>query len=117
MKLSIFLQRIAPQHFISRLIGHIAKSENRWIKTVLIKIFIRYFSVNMSEAEISTIEDYRSFNHFFIRKLRPNQRIILGQVTSPCDGQVSQAGQIKNGRLLQVKGIDYSLSSLLGGKL
>ena len=116
MKLFIFLQSIVPQHFISRLIGHIAKSENRWIKTVLIKIFIRYFSVNMSEAEISTIEDYQSFNHFFIRKLRPNQRIILGQVTSPCDGQVSQAGQIKNGRLLQVKGIDYSLSSLLGGE-
>ena len=70
----------------------------------------------MSEAEVPAGEDYRSFNHFFTRKLKPNHRIILGDITSPCDGQVSQAGQIKSGRLLQVKGIDYQISSLLGGE-
>ena len=110
----IFLQSIAPQHLISRIIGYIAKSENRWIKNVLIKMFIRCYSVNMSEAEAPAAEDYRSFNHFFARKLKPKQRAILGDITSPCDGQVSQAGQIKAGRLLQVKGIDYPLRSLLG---
>ena len=112
----IFLQSIVPQHLISRIIGGIAKSENPWIKNVLIKMFIRCYAVNMSEAEVPAAEGYRSFNHFFARKLKPNQRIILGNITSPCDGQVSQAGQIKSGRLLQVKGIDYQISSLLGGE-
>ena len=110
----IIFQNLVPQHLLSRIIGSIAKSEICWIKNLFIKAFIRWYKVNMQEAESSTPEDYRSFNHFFTRRLRPNQRQILGDLASPCDGRVSQAGQIKDGRLLQVKGIDYSINRLMG---
>ena len=109
----VVLQSAVPQHLISRIVGFVSKTQIHWIKNALIKIFIRFFRVNMGEAEFSAAEDYRSFNDFFVRKLKPNQRQILGAITSPCDGTVSQAGHIENGRLLQVKGIEYSLTALL----
>jgi phosphatidylserine decarboxylase len=89
-----------------------------WWKTPLIKVFIRHFKVDMADAEASTAADYSSFNHFFTRALKVTVRPYpddLQAITSPVDGRVSQAGTITDERLLQAKGLDYSLLSLLGG--
>jgi phosphatidylserine decarboxylase len=89
-----------------------------WWKTPLIKLFIRHFNVDMADAEAPAAEDYPSFNHFFTRALKVSARPYpddLQLITSPVDGRVSQAGLITDDRLLQAKGLDYSLLSLLGG--
>ena len=89
-----------------------------WWKTTLIKLFIRHFKVDMDDAEAPAAEDYTDFNHFFTRALKATARTYPDDprlITSPVDGCVSQAGLITAERLLQAKGRDYSLLSLLGG--
>ena len=89
-----------------------------WWKTPLIKLFIRHFKVDMADAEAPAAEDYTDFNHFFTRALKATARPYPDDpqlIVSPVDGWVSQAGVITAGRLLQAKGRDYSLASLLGG--
>jgi phosphatidylserine decarboxylase len=59
---------------------------------------------------------YRSVGALFARGVRPELRPIAegkDQFLSPCDGKVQEVGQIERDRLLTVKGIQYTLGSLL----
>jgi len=60
------------------------------------------------------LPSYRSFAAFFGRALREGARPIAeAELVSPVDGRVVSAGPIHEGRLMQVKDRDYSLSDLL----
>ncbi len=114
----VFLQYIAPQHTISRLAGWLADSKTNWIKSLFITKFINAYGVNMDEALESDPASYACFNDFFCRALKPDARPICdneGSIACPADGAVSQSGPIKNGRIFQAKGRDYSTLELLGG--
>ena len=84
----------------------------------LIKEFIKTYKIDVNEYENTDISSYKTFNEFFIRKVRSELRPIDEKAiaVSPVDGTVGQADKIIAGRLIQAKGIDYSLSALLGGK-
>lgn len=72
----------------------------------------------MQEAKLKSADDFASFNEFFTRELEDGARTFNDQdngILSPADGAVSQIGDIKNGRVFQAKGQDYSLLELLGG--
>jgi phosphatidylserine decarboxylase len=109
---------ILPHQLLSRLVRSATRWQSAWWKNTLIRLFIRHFHVDMSEAEAPAAEAYPDFNSFFTRALRagtrPMDRDPLA-ILSPVDGCVSEAGDITNGRLIQAKGRDYSLSTLLGG--
>ncbi|MDF2940388.1 MAG: phosphatidylserine decarboxylase [Gammaproteobacteria bacterium] len=119
MKLSIWHQYCLPQHFLSRFLGRIANIRCKFFKNLMIKLVIKKFKVNMSEAQFENLDHYASFNEFFIRHLKadarpfPHNNLLLA---SPSDGVISQFGQIKEGRLIQAKGHDFSLMELLGGE-
>ena len=71
--------------------------------------------INEDEAE-KPLWMYPSLNALFTRAVRPEFRpISLGatQFLSPCDGTIQDAGHLKDGQLLTLKGISYSLKSLL----
>jgi phosphatidylserine decarboxylase len=113
----IALQRLLPQHALSRFGGRLAASRNRRLSSFLIRNFARVYDINLSEAERQSLRDYESFNDFFTRALKPDARPLPADplaVVSPADGAVSQAGIIERGRMLQAKGHTYSLESLLG---
>ena len=113
----VALQHILPQHALSRLLGIFADSRQRHLKRLLIHVFVAAYDVELSEAVGGGSDDYASFNDFFTRRLRPGTRPIAaepGAIASPADGTVSQAGAIRDGRLLQAKGHDYALADLLG---
>jgi phosphatidylserine decarboxylase len=117
--LKIALQYILPKHLISRLVGSLAAAEAGKLTTGLIKLFIKQYGVNMSEALYSDPEHYSSFNEFFTRELKPDARTICDdedQLAMPVDGAVSQLGDIKHDSIFQAKGHNYSLTTLLGGK-
>lgn len=110
-------QRLLPQHGLSRLAGHLARSEARWIRRPLIHGFARAYRVSLSEAAHGNLDDYSSFNHFFSRALKPDARPLDDDpqtILCPADGMISQSGTIEHGRLLQAKGHRYSLRSLIG---
>ena len=113
----VALQHVLPQHALSRLLGAVADSRQRHVKQLLIKAFVAAYGVDLSEAIGESADDYASFNDFFTRRLRPEARPIAeapGQIVSPADGTVSQAGAIRNGALLQAKGHEYAVADLLG---
>ena len=109
---------ILPHQLLSRLVRSVTRWQSAWWKNTLIRLFIGHFNVDMTEAESSGAEDYPDFNSFFTRALTTGARPIDTSpqaILSPVDGRVSEAGDISNGRLIQAKGRDYSLSVLLGG--
>ncbi len=117
-RIKITLQYIMPKHAISRLVGKLAAAKMGWLTTKLIKLFIDAYGINMNEAKLKKASDFDTFNNFFTRELEEGARTIDDDVNAICypvDGAISQQGDIIDGQLIQAKGFNYSLSSLLGG--
>lgn len=118
-RLFILLQYALPKHFVSRCTGWLAESTIPWLKNVLIKNFIKQFDVDMTEAANEDPEYYENFNHFFTRSLKDGARPIdddAKSIISPCDGAISELGKIDAEKIIQAKGIYYTLNKLLGGE-
>lgn len=117
--IKILFQYILPKHLLSRLVGMLAAAKAGAVTTLLIKLFIKQYKVDMSEALEPNSEAYDCFNDFFTRELRPDARTICEDdnlLALPVDGTVSQLGDIRFDSIFQAKGHDYSLTALLGGK-
>ena len=113
----IWLQHVLPHHAVSRGAGAIASSEVPWLKNLLIRRFIEAYDVDMSEAARG-VEEFRSFNDFFTRELKPGMRPLAdasAHILSPADGAVSQIGRVEEGRIFQAKGRHFTATQLLGG--
>lgn len=109
---------LLPHHLLSGVVRRATRWRLSLWKNPLMRLFIRHFQVDMSEAARPDYRDYPDFNSFFTRPLRPGIRPLPEDqqtVISPVDGCVSEAGAITRDRLLQAKGRDYSLTTLLGG--
>jgi phosphatidylserine decarboxylase len=116
-ELFAMLQRLLPQHGVSRLAGRLANSRAQWIRRPFVHGFARLYDVDMSEAERPSLDDYATFNDFFTRALKPGARPIdpdPGTLVCPADGVISQAGPLQRDLLLQAKGNSYSLRALAG---
>jgi len=116
-ELFAILQRLLPQHALSRLAGRLAEARTPWLRRALIRAFVRTYGVDMAEAERGDPNAYESFNDFFTRALRPGARPLAKDpeaLLCPADGTISQAGQLDRDRLLQAKGTHYRLDSLVG---
>ena len=109
-------QYILPQHFLSACMYKAARCRCQLWKKWVIRIFIRYYKVDMTIAERPDPDIYCSFNEFFTRSLAEDARPVIDSplaIASPVDGSVSQAGQIEEEALIQAKGKNFSLSTLL----
>ena len=116
--LFILLQKIIPQHLLSRATGWLADLEWVWLKNALIRMFIGQYNVNMDEAVHSEADAYRHFNAFFTRPLKEGVRPLADAeqfIVSPADGAISQLGKIQSGDIFQAKGQSYTAAQLLGG--
>ena len=116
-ELFIALQRLLPKHLLSRFVAKLAESKRSWIKNFLIKRAIKAFDIDMQEAVSDQLGNYENFNAFFTRELKAGARPIArskNAVVSAADGVISQAGRIDKNRLLQAKGMNYSLNHLVG---
>lgn len=118
-RLKIQLQYVMPKHALSRLVGKFAAARAGVFTQLFIRWFIRTYKIDMSEAIHESPKAYRTFNDFFTRQLKPELRPLIADAEQafahPVDGAVSQLGEIKEGRIFQAKGHDYSLTELLGG--
>lgn len=80
--------------------------------------FIDKFGIDMSQCENET-DDFKSFNEFFTRKLRPDARIFTEDaelLLCPGDGRLKAWEEIDVKKLVQIKGFTYSLQELIGEK-
>ena len=109
-----FLQFLLPQHLLSRLMFRFARIQIPWIKNRFTSWFVSNYKVNLNEAQLEDIEEYKHFNDFFTRALKDGSRPISdSKVVSPVDGVVSQFGSIKEAMIVQAKGKKYSVEALL----
>lgn len=77
--------------------------------------FVEEYGICMEDYEK---REYASFNDFFIRKPRPDKRPVDMAETSfvsPADSKLSVYPITKDNRI-SVKGVEYTLSELVGGK-
>ncbi|HEY7309043.1 MAG TPA: archaetidylserine decarboxylase [Gemmataceae bacterium] len=77
----------------------------------------KYAALDESELE-QPLWAYPSFNALFTRGVRRELRPIsplTNQFLCPCDGTVQEMGEIKEEKILTVKGVEYSVGSLLAG--
>jgi len=117
-RLFVGAQYLLPQHLLSRAMRAFAKVRARPVKNLAIGTFLRFYAINLAEAEHADPCAYESFNAFFTRALKPGARTVdpsPAAVVSPVDGTVSQAGPIERDMLLQAKGVHYPVADLLGG--
>lgn len=115
-KMMTLPQYLIPQHTLSLFMYRLTRCEVVWFKNVFIRFITRQYKVNMAEAAETDLATYPSFNAFFTRLLKEGVRPIAdNDIVSPVDGVVSQAGPIVTGQIVQAKGQDYSVLSLLGG--
>lgn len=117
-RLAVLWQYLLPLHLISRVVRIGTHSRWRPWKNWLIGWFVQHFGVDTSTAVEPEPTAYPSFNAFFTRALRPETRpkdSDPGSVLCPVDGRVYEGGHAHHGRLLQAKGLEYSLLELLGG--
>ncbi len=117
MSPQVFLQYILPHRFLSRIVYRATRWTWRPWKDFLISQIVRRYQVDMNEAAQPDTTAYPHFNAFFTRELRPGARQAEPDPSAllcPADGRISQAGPIREGRIFQAKGQDYSAAELLG---
>ncbi len=108
--------RLLPRSALSRAAGALT----RWrapapVRLAAMRAFARRYGIDLAECDDLAV--FGTFGEFFARPLRPGLRPIApgdDVVVSPVDGVVSEAGVAAGGRLVQAKGIDYTLAALLG---
>lgn len=115
IKPSILLQHLAPKHLLTRFAGCMADCRTPWLAQYLIRSFVRKYQVNLSEAVMQDPAGYGSFNEFFTRELKADARpLAQADWICPVDGKVSQFGPMREGRLIQAKGQEFTAAALLG---
>ena len=81
--------------------------------------FIQSLDLNMSDYQ-NEVKDFKCFNDFFIRKLKPESRPLAldqNKFISSGDGRLFAYKNIDLNNLIQVKGINYSLIDLIQDNL
>jgi phosphatidylserine decarboxylase len=89
----------------------------RWRLRLYRDVYSRKYppGLDENEAELPLVA-YPSLNALFTRGLKPGCRPIpvgTPEFLSPCDGTVQEVGRVENGKILTLKGIEYTLASLL----
>lgn len=111
-KIAKIILSVLPQNKISSFVGTVGRSRlSKWY----VKPYAKHYNINLKEIE-KPIEEYKHLTEFFSRRLKYDARPIDEHplsIVSPVDGVVSQVGKIRHGTIIQAKGIDYSVSSLL----
>ena len=115
-KIYTWIQYILPHQLLSKIVHWLMRVEWKPLKNFIIKKISSSYNVNMQEAASDNLDDYKNFNAFFTRKLKKGVRPIDSDnksIISPVDGAISQCGTIKEGRIFQAKGFNFTVEELL----
>lgn len=83
-----------------------------------ISSFVESFNIDMSISE-KGLNDFKNFNDFFTRKLKPSARPIDKSnhtLVSPGDGRLTVLNNIDLDEIVQIKGLTYSLKELINNE-
>lgn len=83
--------------------------------------FIEMMNIDMSQFKKENINDYESFNDFFIREIKPEARPIAAPdddsvVLAPADCRLTVFDSVADAKHLMIKGKKFDMEHLLGGR-
>ena len=112
---TVRLFSVMPTRLGSRLWGYMTHTEiPESLREPIYGFYSRLFNVIMEEVP-RPLKEFKTMNEFFTRRVSPTFRPISDcDVVSPVDGKVLVYGDCDGQWSEQVKGIKYSLESLLG---
>lgn len=100
---------------ISQSFGKFAsKKFPKWFQKIVNGSYVSLMGLDMSEFHSPST--YKSLNALFTRRLREDRNYSLNaeDFISPCDSFISECGEITNDYALQIKGMRYKCTELLG---
>lgn len=103
---------LAKRKLISKMYG---KKMDKAKSVQRIPHFVSSLKINMDESATLTA-DFKTFNDFFYRKLKPSARPIGKGFVSPGDGRLLAFESIKDLHYFFVKGRKFTLADFLGNK-
>lgn len=112
--LNFALTNRIPRTSFTRFMGWFSAIEQPLVRDLSLALWRRFADLRLHEAKKSR---FTSLHDCFVRELAPGARPVdpaPDVLTSPCDAILGACGPIEGDRLLQVKGLSYSLGELLG---
>jgi phosphatidylserine decarboxylase len=111
--LNFLLTNRLPRRFATKLMGRISPIEQPLVRKTSLALWQLFCDVDLSDAADNR---FKSLHHAFTRALKPGSRAPdpdPRMLASPSDAIVGACGRVEDGRLYQVKGMDYALADLL----
>lgn len=115
-QLFVLFQRLLPERQLGRAVHALTRSRTPWLRSLLIRTFVRVYRVNLAEVEHPEPEAWEHMNAFFTRPLRAGARPIAtgdGTVVSPSDGLLEDLGYADLDQLVQAKRFRYRIADFL----
>jgi phosphatidylserine decarboxylase len=112
--INFLLTNRIPRRLLTRFMGWFSKIEQPMVRDLSIALWQFFSDLDLSEARDSK---FRSMHDCFVRELKVGARPVDPRpeiMVSPCDAIVGACGRIAGNRVLQVKGLEYTLQELLG---
>ena len=119
-RLFAYSQYLLPKYWLTAVVYRLARVRVAAVKDALIRGFVKLYGIRLDEVSGRVPGDFSTLNDFFVRELKDGARPIDPDpkvIVSPADGTLSQAGTLRGNRMLQAKGIDYTLEELLAADL
>lgn len=107
---------VIPQNLMSLAVGGLVRTSlPGFLAKPLNKAFVAAFKINMAEAELP-LDEYRTIQDIFTRKLQAGSRTLSQGYVSPADGILERSEPANDqGHAVQAKGHTYSLRDLVFG--
>ncbi len=112
--LNFLLTNRIPRRLFTRFMGWFSRIEQPLVRDISLRVWGYFTDLDLSDARRT---DFRSVHDCFTRTLKAGARPVEmdpALVVSPCDAIVGACGVVRDGQVLQVKGLSYALDELLG---
>ncbi len=112
---NFILEKIVKRKLASKIFGVL---KNRKGSKKKIRDFIEENKI-AEEEFLEKVSEYKNFNEFFYRKLKPEARPVnlkSDVLASPADGRVFIHENIQTSKIVEIKGMSFNLSQLVGSE-
>lgn len=114
-RLNFFLTNQVPRRLLTQAMGRLSRSRQPLLRALSFAVWRRFMDLDLSDAKQDRFD---SLHDCFTRELRPGARPIdrdPAVLASPCDAVVGACGAVDGARLIQAKGLHYTLEELFAG--